>query len=81
MNLIKNLLLDGGKVMHAQIYLDNTSLVAARGYNWNAGTNIVVTYCGEGQSVWVKCTHDQCNMYDNLDTGCSTFSGTLLSLV
>ena len=65
--------------MRGQIQLDDTPLVSAYANDLDVGTNLVVTYCGEGQSVWVMCPNDGQVMHDN-DKRWSTFSGTLLRL-
>lgn len=66
--------------MHAQIWLDDTPLVAAYAYNWDAGSNMVVTYCAGGQAVWVKCHDGQGRVMWEDGDRYSTFSGTLLTL-
>ena len=66
--------------MVAQIQLDDTPLVAAYSRDWGAGSNLVVNYCAEGQTVWVMFHGGKGGvMYEDGDRW-STFSGMLLTL-
>ena len=68
--------------MPGQIKLDDTPLVSAFADDDDAGTSLVVTYCGEGQSVWVMCPNDNGQLQVMFDSNYrwSTLSGTLLRL-
>ena len=80
MKKLKCIIKDGNNAMRAQLQLDDTPLVIAYARDWDAGSNMVVTYCAEGQTVWIMCVDGQGDvMFENGDRY-STFSGTLLTL-